>query len=470
MPLTRKHQIAVVKDASPGTAGTLAASNIVDTLTAEDSSTRQLISREPGGGTLSRSVEAVGQGEASVQVECDVKGSGTSGVAPDWGPFLEGALMAQGDLAELTLDAARTSLDAVIPGGEIVTGATSGAQLLVLSHSGATDKVYGYKLDATAFQSGEALNGELLGNAFDSLAASSFENSTFGVAWTPVSEKRASFELASGHNAVTYADGLGITIVDPTAGNEVIGQAIVKEINGDVLTVDFAWGTVVANGIVRNSTNSAEDDVAAVPNLTSVSAPTITVGSIRDALSRQIQFGRANVQMQADAGAGGRWTFNVQGQGVDWENAPNLSPAPAINTSPQRMVDKSVAIDGVFLPVKSVSFDLGAQIVTIQDANAPNGERGGEITDRAASVTVEVEQTNLATLNWQTLRDTATTVNLGIAIQGEAGNRIGIAAPDAQISEISDGDVDGIATHQITFQLRRWAEGSGDDEFVIGHW
>lgn len=467
--LTRKHQIATALDPSPATAGTLAGSGVVDTVEASFSSTRNFLSREPGGGSLSRSVEAPAAGEGSVQIVTDCKGSGTPTTATDWSRFLRAAFCAEGDLVTITTDSSG-AVNRILPGDILTNAADATEYCVVMSEVPVTgaETTFRAVMLSGAFAGGETLDSANHGTGALTIKAATAPSAS-GKAYTPLSGGYSTFELANASwTGGTPVVGDGVRIYTETSGVQTtIGEAIIiGGIGTTTLQVRFAWGTVDDDALLAtdDSVTNAADSTA---DLQTGEAPTISVASNLDGLRRDLQFGRANASLAVNAGEAGRWTFNVTGQQVDWDDVGRFTTGvPSVSTSPPRFAGGFMAVNGHLFPVKSFAFDTGLTINTIADGNAPNGERGAEITDRAATMTVEVERTTLAALNWQSLRDSATPVRVGFVIGTAAGNIVAVAGTNAQISEVSDGDSDGIVTHSVGFALRAYS-GTGDDEFVV---
>ena len=107
----------------------------------------------------------------------------------------------------------------------------------------------------------------------------------------------------------------------------------------------------------------------------------------------------------------------------------------------------------------------GATVTQVPDANSVNGSKGGEITARAATLSITVEQAGIAAVNLHALRDAGTTIPIGVEIGTTAGNRMSIICRAAQITQLADQDDNGTATYQVSTNLV--TPGDGDDELFL---
>lgn len=89
MPLrTQRAVIAAKVETVEGTAETLAAANGVLALSGQFQRNQDMLTRNPLRPTLSQMASVPGKRTASISASVEMRGSGTAGTAPDWGPML----------------------------------------------------------------------------------------------------------------------------------------------------------------------------------------------------------------------------------------------------------------------------------------------------------------------------------------------------------------------------------------------
>lgn len=113
------------------------------------------------------------------------------------------------------------------------------------------------------------------------------------------------------------------------------------------------------------------------------------------------------------------------------------------------------------------TLDLGNTVSLRTNANSTSGLAYAQIVERDPNGTFDLDTPLVATQDIYGHWGTPTTGSLAMEIGSAAGNHISVGAPVFQITDIAEGERDGIATSTISYHLRRST--AGDDEFTITH-
>jgi hypothetical protein len=465
MPLERRKQVAIATESVPGTAATIAGAAVIDTLEANATLSQGLIDRQPSGGTLSKGVEAVGRRSGEVTFDVDIKGSGTAGTEPNYWKAIRSAYYANGSVVTITL-AAPGLTEPLPPGDRISTSGGAAGVVLVEALAGATTIICA--LVAGTFGTSQQVNSALKGNAVGTTASSSPQASAGGLVLRPTSFAETTVDTTGDWDNGDPDVGEGVQIKD---GETVVGEAIYRgEASATSKRLEMAWGILPAGGeLVSISGSGATAATLADPTNAATLPASLTAQLNRAGHTWLLAGGQSTFTAQADAGQPGRFSFTVTGQVGDPFMSEQLSSGVVVpSTTPPKFGKAVATINGVPLPVKSFQFDAGVTVSQRADANLANGEAGGQVTERAATLQVTVEQTALETVALWNRYGTGDTVRVGIQVGTAAGNRISFVAERAQISDMTPGEAEGLATFDITFQCRA-VSGTGDDEVYIAH-
>lgn len=463
MPLKRKTQVAVAVEDYPNAPLTLAGTDVIETVEpAQFSGDPELLTREPSGGTLSKAAEAVGRHSGQITFPVDFKGSGTATTEPRWGRLVLAALARKVDIDSMALSVALTNQ---LEPGDVLTGGTSGATAIVTMAAAAAATTIRVVVLSGTFSTAEQINSAQKGANVGTTHAATVITAAQGVAYRPVSDTRTTMESSNTWSGSTPAAGAGLAFV---VGTTVVGEGHMVSWSAGTpgtLTVELAYGEI-PDGCDVEAADGSTLTLDSPANVETTQGKSVKARCNLDKLVLDLTAARVNFQITADAGATGRIAFTVQGQPVSPTEAARLTPSGLATTTPPRFAGGVASIGGLRLPTKSVAFDAGSGVVQIADANSSNGEKGGDISGREPTMTMSVEQASLAGIDLFALRDAGTTVGLGFQLGTTAGNRPSVVAPAAQITGISFGDDNGVATLDVTFALRRLAD-TGDDEWFV---
>jgi hypothetical protein len=462
MPLKRKTQFAVAVEDYPGAAVSFAGTDVIDTIEPpEFSGDPELLTREPSGGTLSRSLEAVGRFTGQITAPVDLKGSGTATTAPRWSRMLLASLAEQVDVDTMALS---VSLAERLEPGDVLTGGTSGARAIVVQAAAAAAIAVKVVVLSGTFATTEVLSSVDKGAAVGTTHGTTVLTAGTGLAWKPVSDQLTQVDTTGAWSGSTPAAGKGLDIMD---GATIVGMAHFVSWSTGTLVIELAWGVLAAGYDVVDALGSSIT-IASPANVTALTGQSVAARMNLDKLILDLTNARTTFQITAEAGGTGRIEFTVQGQPASATEGARLTASGLATTTPPRFAGGVMSLKGVRIPTKSVTFDAGADLQQIADANSTNGEKGGDVTGRTPTVQVTVEQGALVGLDVFALRDAGTLLSWGIQIGTAAGNSISICGASGQISAIAFGDDNGIATWDITLQLRRFTD-TGDDEWFVAH-
>ena len=463
MPVVK--QVAIAIQDTPNVAASPDGDSVLDILTAEFSRSRELRDSSASTGTLSPTAKPVGRRSSELTVELAVRGSGDAATAPRLAPAILAANFRAVDVLSMALSVA---LDEQLEVGDLITGNTSTATALVAATAkiGATTVLIVPLAGtwSTAEQVNSATRGSNVGTTHGTAVIG---EEPAGVAYKPITFAEVTCDATGSFSGGTPSAGDSVKF---RVGATVIGEAEFVSHASDVLTVRMFWGTISA-GCVCETTAGETITVDTPAGVAAAVGPQLTARYLRGNRVETIENARTTIEVSADAGADAVLKFTLTGKPGTTVDGVKITPTNLETTTPPRFGRHSTTnvgganVAGLRMPVRSVQVSVGNTVVQVPDANSVDGEKGGEITGRASTVNLTIEQTGIAALNVQALADAGTTVPVGVEIGTDSGNRFAIIARSAQIAEIADGEDEGIATYQIT--VNPVTPGDGDDELLF---
>lgn len=462
MGLVKRSQLLKVVEGIPGnqTEPSWSGAHAVDVIDLAFTQSRALNPRQTAKASLSKTIEAIGRGQVGLTFAVDVKGSGSALSLPNYDDFLVACLMNQGGAETLQLNA-----PASLGIGDLITGDSSGATAIVLeTKTSAT--TYAVAVRSGTFSTSEDLNSEYLGDAAAVAHASApLPGTALGFFWNPWSQPALTFDTTGAWSASPPA--VGETFAAVTALGEVLGGGTIIAIDGSETTCEWNWGTLAA-GASLISTSAKTATVASPTGVTQTEGKSLTLRPNRAGLARPMYGTKGTFSIRGEAGGQARFNFSFTGKAGTPTDAQLATGATFPTTVPPRLIGGRIVVNGVPIPTKSFELDINNTVVMSADANATEGDKRADITDRNPQLTLELDQIGVTAFQWWNKWGNGTPVRVGIQLGSTPGNIIGISAGNAQISEIADGDVDGIATHSVTMMLREEST-NGNDEIFIAH-
>jgi len=173
-------------------------------------------------------------------------------------------------------------------------------------------------------------------------------------------------------------------------------------------------------------------------------------------------------------GAKGDWNLSISAGNIPMINFTfqgiYSAPTDVVNPSdptyessiPSIVESANFTLDGVTsLIAQEISLEIGNEIVRRDDVNSEQGIKSIEIIGRKPAGSMNPESVSVASYDFHTDLENATTVALSIVIGSSAGNKITITAPNVMIDTISMADRNGFISNDIPFKL------SGDDNELV---
>jgi hypothetical protein len=140
-------------------------------------------------------------------------------------------------------------------------------------------------------------------------------------------------------------------------------------------------------------------------------------------------------------------------------------PTPTYNTLPPPVfLGASLAL-GSFQPiVTSLTFDIGVKVEERNSVNSPTGLYGMIITEREAKGGLDPEATSAASQDFWDAMANAASVPLLCTIGTQAGNRLGIVAPNMQYTGLTYKDRNSIRAYDASLAFNQVV---ADDEVIL---
>lgn len=208
------------------------------------------------------------------------------------------------------------------------------------------------------------------------------------------------------------------------------------------------------------------EDAGVSPSIwapTTTPQSSVTIYCYYEGLLHRLTGCMGTFSINAEAGNIAEITFTMTGN----YNTPQDSTFPASPTY-QDVVAPQVELASLAyggdstLVVNAFSADIANNVVPRSDVNSANGYRGVRISGRdpTGGIDPEVEEDDTFWAQMEASTLSAFTATIG----GTTGNRIVLAAPQAQITSVGYGDRDGLRTFDLGLNYRR---NTGDDELTI---
>lgn len=473
MPITRKQQLLAKLETTEGGGASFSSSDAVEVFDPSISDTVDQLDRSPAGSTLSRDFTPVGRKTREVSFTSDLKGSGTAATAPPWGLLLEASGYRRDDDGSRSFRLLKIEVGTVTGSyqlGETVTQTASNQGVIVgvFSSAGApkqattanTDHLIVVETKGT-LASSAATTGGSSGATDSGLTVAATTNHH---AYMPTSEKHTNVTIGTWSSSANPSVGEVFTVKN--SGTLVGSVQLVKEHSATDVDLVVLWGSI-ANGYVLTESGGETATIGSVPEM--VLTPSLAIRHNLDGRNRLLLGSRGSFSMTGEVGEPLSYTWTFTGDVGTDADAAAISTSGLSTTRAPRLLGAICAFGTgsslLDIQTKSVTFDSGNTVAINLDANSSGGATGANVTDRDPSITVTLDNT-LSTMNWESLRDNATTVRAAFKLGSTAGNIVSLVAPVCQVTDVSIGDSDGVSTMDVTLRPRRINE-TGDDEVFI---
>jgi hypothetical protein len=203
----------------------------------------------------------------------------------------------------------------------------------------------------------------------------------------------------------------------------------------------------------------------------SSSPPSATVGYYVDGTRQTMAGCRGNLRIETGAvGEPVFLAFEFSGVYVNQADATILTP-PYESTIPEPFMNTDPTVLGYTSPILgNMTVDMQNTVAARQDAAKVYGIRSFIITERAPTLNTDPELELKATHDFYGNLATGTTGRsyFEIGDDNAAGERITVAMPLTQYSQISDQDREGLAVAGVDADILSASVTTGDDEVQIG--
>lgn len=165
------------------------------------------------------------------------------------------------------------------------------------------------------------------------------------------------------------------------------------------------------------------------------------------------------------------WSFGIQGLDFDTK-VEALANNPSYDSSiPPIIVEACIYKNGVKLPVSEMSFSVENSIANITSTCSPSGKLGSRVSERniTGSMVPYVENDNVDIQN-EFNNDSLYSV-FGYAYNptpttGEYNQVVAFYMPNCSTTELTEGDNDGVLTHNLSFSASGGTDGTQTPLFI----
>lgn len=475
MGLTKKQQLLAKIETSEGVDAAPGAGDAVsvdDIAMSDDPDITDVVTTGP---TLSRDFAPVGRRNRQITFKQFMRGSGDTTVPvdePEYARFLRAAGYKVSTVRKVTLGAVTGTGFQV---GEIVTqssGAIRGVVVGAFTSGGAL-------VNRLATSGGHLAVVPLVGTftAAATAGASSGSTSTAsavaayeGYVLQTTSEKLLSCTTATWSGGTPAAVGEVLSVEDATTGVALGEVQVVADTSGGTYTdlvLELVWGSIANGNRLRNAAGTGTGVLNAAP--TQTLTPSISFRRHRAGRRKPLLGARGDFTVEAEVGKPLQFSWEFSGDpGTDVDEPP-VTTSAVTTVRPPRMLGSILCYGRgaeVFrLPTKRISLANGGVVTPNLDGNRAGGSTGSFVTDRDPAFTFTVDETH--GFGWEALRDAGTPVRVSALLGETKGNIVGLVIPNAQVTEVAEGDADGVATYEITVKPRKIAESGDDDLFLV---
>lgn len=473
MAIYRRQQLLSKIETSEGVSADPGAADAIEVFDISYQDSQETLDVSPAGGSLSRSFAPVGRSNRTINFSTHMRGSGDTSIPitpPEWGKLLLASGYKQSVLKKVTLGSVTgtgfqigemVSQSSGAVRGLVVGAFTSGGVLVdQLTTSGGHLAVVPIVGTFTA----AATTGESSGSTATASAVADYE----GVCYQPTSQKQVQVSCGSWSSGVP-AVGESLD-VENGSGQKVGGVTVIADNAAGAFTsmnVVLMWGQMLNGQVLRNAAGTSTATISADP--VQILTPSLTHRHNLDGRRRDALGSRNDFSGSADVG---------QPLKFDWVSQGDLGPA--IDTQPvattglgairaPRLLGAMCGYGrgaGLYrLTTKRVGVANNGSVNPNLDANRDGGSTGSNVTDRNPTVTFQTDQVHGA-FDWEAIRDQAIALRHFVLASRTKGQIVGYVAPNAQVTDVQSGEVNGIATFDISANARRILE-SGDDEIFF---
>lgn len=474
MPIQRKQQVLAKIEISEGVSSSPGANDAVQIFDPQISDDIEVQDRAPAGPTLSRDFAPIGRQTRQITFKTDFRGSGDTNPAggitePEFARFLKSTGWKLGNLLNVTISSAITGtgfqvgealvdgsnmgiIVGILVGGVPVYRTTTNPSTLVVAMVNGT---YGATPLAVAGAS------SLSGSTASAIAAYD------GRCYQPTSQKITRIQTAAWSGGTPAAVGETLRVENPVGVIVGAAQLIVGSGGFTDIQVTMLFGTVANGYTLRNAAGTGTAVINVDPE--QILTPSTTINHNLDGWRRDLLGGRGDFSLEGESGQPMQFSWTFTGDLGPTQDQAQISTSGLSSIRPPRLLGAlcvyGLGGDAVRLPTKRISLANGGTVSPNLDANRAGGSTGSNVTDRDMAISVTVDAVN-GGFDWEKAMRDSVPVRAAFVLGTVLGNVLSIVGPQCQVTEVTPGDADGIATLDITLRPRRIFE-SGDDELYI---
>lgn len=201
---------------------------------------------------------------------------------------------------------------------------------------------------------------------------------------------------------------------------------------------------------------------------TSAPGTAVSMGSYEDGFLKSGRGVRGTCVMTGQLGTPFRGAFDFMGAEDISGDSALLSGVNFDDTEPFPFMQTNLVL-GAFNPIfANLEINLNNQVAMREDAGVTaEGYISALVTDRRVTATLDCEAELAATKNFYLEWHNRTLQYFALTIGNVAGNIVELIGPKVQITNIRDGDRNGIALMQLDLLFTFYDESTKDDEYCI---
>lgn len=165
--------------------------------------------------------------------------------------------------------------------------------------------------------------------------------------------------------------------------------------------------------------------------------------------------------------------FNFGLEGLDWEHSLTAQPhTPSFDSAqPPIILEACLYQDGVKLDINELSFSLENTLGFVTSTCSSNGRISSRATERTITGSMNPYKLSDSVAQMDKFRNN-TSFSLFVrayvptATAGEYGQTVSMYMPNVIITEVAEGDADGLLQEELSFTASRGADGTEEELYV----
>lgn len=165
------------------------------------------------------------------------------------------------------------------------------------------------------------------------------------------------------------------------------------------------------------------------------------------------------------------WNFGIEG--LDFDHSLNTNPfTPSFDTGqPPIILNACIFQDGVQIDVNELSFSLENSLGFVTSTCSSNGRISSRATERTVSGSLNPYKLNDSVAQIDRFKNNTEFSLYGSAyvpsgVTGEYGQVVAFYMPNCIITEVAEGDQDGLLQNELSFTAGRGAAGTEEELYI----